>query len=213
MPDPTDLPPAVESRIDLIKDRLSEIVRGASSWQEVATEVQLELEQAVIGAAQAGEDQGDPEPERRPIDLGAVVAYNVRALRGEADWSQAALAEAMTRVGFDWKRITVAEVESARRKVQLDEMLAIAALYGVPLVELLLPDDQQPVAWVDGHALPAHTVVELVIGYGGEVGDGGPGWLPAVLASGGQTGRPADDYWRSSSVRHGLRRRRRSADR
>lgn len=193
------LPAPVAERIDRIKERLGEIVRGARRWNEVWADLDFELNAALVGAVEAAEGLADDEPAGEPVELGMVVAANVRALRREAGWTQASVAGAMADVGFAWRRITVAEVESGGRRLQLEEMFGLAGLYGVPVTTLLLPGPE-PVAWFD-RTLPAAQVVELVLGRAGMGGGGGPDWLPGLLVSGRQSGRPAHDLWRSAQVR------------
>lgn len=194
------LPASVARRIDLIKEHLGAIARGARSWDEVEAEVEADLDAAVVGAVEAAAGPVVDEPDGEPVDLAAVVAANMRALRIEAGWTQAAVAEAMTRVGFDWKRITVAEVEAGGRRLQLEELFAVAGLYGMPVVELLVPHRSHPVAWFD-RTLPAAVVAELVLGRDDKPGVGGPDWLPGVLMSRQHSGRPAHDFWRSTRER------------
>ena len=70
-----------------------------------------------------------------------IIAENVRNLRLEAGWTQQQVADAMAEIGFNWSRETTVEIERTGRKVQLEELMGIAALFGVPVLELLMPDD------------------------------------------------------------------------
>jgi len=136
--------------------------------------------------------------------FGQIIGENVKALREEAGWTQAQLAEAMTRLGFDWKRITMAEAEAASRRVTYEELVGLAVLFGVPVVELLIPseapNDTTLLAWNTGD-LTASTVLELLIGSGGALGRGGLAWRAAARAAGRPRGmkdwRPAADLWRT----------------
>lgn len=71
--------------------------------------------------------------------IGDVIARNVRAERARRRWTQSELGE---RVG--WPRSSVSDVESGRRKVASDELVALCRAFGVPLAELARgaePDD------------------------------------------------------------------------
>lgn len=52
--------------------------------------------------------------------------------------TQSELAERMTKLGFVWTRVTVAEIEGPkRRRVPLDEWLGVAQVFGIPAMRLL----------------------------------------------------------------------------
>jgi transcriptional regulator with XRE-family HTH domain len=130
-----------------------------------------------------------------------IVGANVKRVREEADLTQAKVAEAMNRLGFDWKRITVTQVESATRRLALEELCCLAALFAVPMLELLLPadDDNAEIPAEGATQLDAQTLRELLIGRGGRVGSGGPNWQPALELVGIPTSeddvRPAVALW------------------
>lgn len=72
------------------------------------------------------------------LSFGDVAARNLKRLRTEAGRTQAELAEDMNRIGFrQWSRVTVAEAESTKRKLSLEELLGLAALFDRPVVGLL----------------------------------------------------------------------------
>jgi transcriptional regulator with XRE-family HTH domain len=129
-------------------------------------------------------------------DLQSTVAKNIAALREEAGWTQAQLAEAVTELGFDWKRVTVAEVEGADRRVSLEELLGLSALYAVPMFSMLVPSPTHSVDIVFQSAHP-DDVRELMLGPGGRLGTGGPNWRVAARAAGRVESRPARPLWRS----------------
>lgn len=66
-----------------------------------------------------------------------IISQSVKVLRERARATQKGLAERMDELGFGWKRNTVAEVESGKRALSLEEMLGIAILFDVPLAFLL----------------------------------------------------------------------------
>jgi transcriptional regulator with XRE-family HTH domain len=80
-----------------------------------------------------------------------VVGKRVQALRLERGWPQIQVAQGMTIVGLEkWRSMTVASLEHGQREVSLDELLALAEVFGVPLADLVLdpanPDDE-PSTW------------------------------------------------------------------
>jgi transcriptional regulator with XRE-family HTH domain len=129
-----------------------------------------------------------------------IVGSNVKRVREEAELTQAKVAEAMSRVGFDWKRITVTQIEAATRRLTLEELCCLAALFAVPMLELLLPADADNAEIPEGRSqIDAQTLRELLIGRGGRVGSGGPNWRPALELVGITTNqddvRPAVALW------------------
>lgn len=63
------------------------------------------------------------------------LATNVQLLRRSLIGSQDALAERMAQYG--WVRSTVAKIELGQRKVTVDELVALAALFDVSVDALL----------------------------------------------------------------------------
>lgn len=126
----------------------------------------------------------------RIADFTSVIAERIREHRLKEGMTQASLAVALTRAGFDWKRITVAEVEAAAsvnpdrrsgaRRVTLEELLALAAIFRVPMVELMLPSPgREYLAWQQDRSLEASDVSELMLGRDGRIGVGGTTWAVA----------------------------------
>jgi len=127
------------------------------------------------------------------VDYQAIVAANLKRLRVDSGTTQASLAGMMERFGFSWTRVTVAEVEGCKRKVSLDELAATAALYGVPLVQLLLPRPSQRLRFPGGRTVDPQVLVAMVTGGGYDVDSLGGDWTPALDISGV---RPWEDDWR-----------------
>ena len=93
--------------------------------------------------------QTQPAPE---LTLEEAVGRRVRELRTERGWTQVQLAQGMAVAGLtDWRRLTVTALESGQRRIQLDEVLVLAHVFGVPVVELLPLDDRSAVAPADDH--------------------------------------------------------------
>ncbi len=133
-----------------------------------------------------------------------IIAENIRNLRLEAGWTQQQLADAMTAIGFTWARETAVEVERTGRKVQLEEVVGIAALFGIPIMELLLPDNQTAIV-VGNASTDRGQLSELMLGRGGKIGNGGADWLaPLYIVGGGKTiERPAVDLWQNRGTSPG----------
>lgn len=73
-----------------------------------------------------------------------LVGDNIRVLRRAAGLTQAELAEAMAEIGFRWVRQTVAETEAGRRDAKVEELVAIAAYFDMPLSAILGTPGGQP---------------------------------------------------------------------
>ncbi len=163
-----------------------------------------------IAQGMAAELRARIAPERRAVTIQHVMGARLREHRTTAGWSQQRLAEAMVDLGHDtWSRVTVAEAEAGeRRRISIEEMLSLAALFGVPGLSFILPAEGEDMV-LAGHeeGVPAAVVEELILGAGGQVGTGGPHWPAAeALAPSGGTPphgerfyegdwRPAPSYW------------------
>lgn len=66
------------------------------------------------------------------VELGKVIAANVRAERARRGWTQADLA---ARLG--WERAAVGFVEQGRRPIRVGDLPRLCAAFGVPLARLL----------------------------------------------------------------------------
>lgn len=67
----------------------------------------------------------------------ALVGVQVRRLRTERGWSQAQLGQKLSPYGFDLTQTTVAKLELGQRPLRLNEVAAIAHLFGVTVPDLL----------------------------------------------------------------------------
>src|SRR4051812_30690009 len=102
--------------------------RATSADPDVLEDVGPALDafrRAVVAAVPRQPEEHDPWIGASTIHQ--VVGGNVRRLREEAELTQARVAEAMSRLGFDWKRITVTQVEAATRRLSLEESICLAA--------------------------------------------------------------------------------------
>jgi transcriptional regulator with XRE-family HTH domain len=177
-------------------------------------DAQEELDRAVDRASRSAAAQAldtPYDPYTPATDFGLVVADNLSSLRNESGWTQAQLAEAMTSRGFDWKRVTVAEVEGEARRVSVEELVVLASLYAVPVVSLLLPVGEATVDITDTFFVHSDELWELMLGRDGKLGTGGSAWRVAARIAGTPKDeadvRPAVALW--SRRREEERRKRR----
>jgi transcriptional regulator with XRE-family HTH domain len=178
--------------LDDIATALNAIIDGEDEARQLE-QIDDALGQAIDVARTALPDQAEDEPLKR-ASVGEVIGSRVKTLRTRAGWTQERLALAMEEAGFDWKRVTCTQVEVNLRRVSYDELLILAALFGVPAVEFLIPGENLNLE-VAGSTLIRSQVRELLIGRGGSTGDGGAEWNVALSALGfprRSIQRPAD---------------------
>lgn len=73
------------------------------------------------------------------MKVGELIGDNIRSLRRAAGLTQGDLAGAMQAIGFEtWQRQTVAETEAGRRDISVEELVAIAAYFEMPLYGLVV---------------------------------------------------------------------------
>ena len=84
----------------------------------------------------------------RPFTPNQVLAYNVNRLRLDHKWTLSQLAEKVNvNRGTQWTKHTVLKIEdysekgSVGRKVSMDELVALAIVFRVSVIELLLPPE------------------------------------------------------------------------
>jgi len=71
------------------------------------------------------------------LPVSKAIASSVQRLRAARGLTQEQLAEEMRRLGFDWKRITVAEVEGSRqRSASIEELLGLAKIFNVSALSI-----------------------------------------------------------------------------
>lgn len=68
-----------------------------------------------------------------------VLAARLPVLRDTNGWSQQDLADRLAELGYPLGRVAVAKIEGGSRGVSLDDAVAIAAAFDVPLPLLVLP--------------------------------------------------------------------------
>lgn len=80
-------------------------------------------------------------------DAAQAVASNVRRLRHERHWSLESLSKEMSRVGRPMIATALSKIEQADRRVDVDDLVALATAFRVELHELLGPRAWPVVTW------------------------------------------------------------------
>lgn len=86
------------------------------------------------------ENQQESTPTSLSDTLGSaedIVGRRVRALRVMRGWSQQELATRMSERGQGWRQTTVAKTEAADRPIRVNEVQALAVVFGVTAGDLL----------------------------------------------------------------------------
>lgn len=194
------LPAEVQAHIDDLVGALAAITSGEPPDVDPGEAV----ENAIAAAYEVG--AGEPDPWTVAVDIEDVAGDRMRRLRRDAGRTQEQLAAEMRTFGFRWHRQTVnqievdlAETEAGEikrvRTLNAAEMLAIASLFGVPAVELMLPEPGEWIA-VGDQQINGRQARELIIGRGGKVGTGGPHWGAAAALAPAGVERPARELWK-----------------
>jgi transcriptional regulator with XRE-family HTH domain len=61
-------------------------------------------------------------------------------LREERGWSQSEVARRMKVYGYNWHQTTVGRVENGKRPLRLNELMHLAAMFGVSPIRLIVPN-------------------------------------------------------------------------
>jgi transcriptional regulator with XRE-family HTH domain len=227
-----------KSKKRVIKDHLAGLLQAiddagtstdVATLEEIRDALEVEATQIhnrMVNAIESNQERlsRDDSVEVEPITLNRISSLHLRRLRKRSGWTQARLAESMSFVGMKWKQVTVAETEAGRRSLTLDEIAALAALFGEPMVQFLLPADGEyvdlPFEFVllgefvmrggpkdllesfgdDAALVPAELYRSLLLGDDLDMPQGGgkswrPGWEMYLRLDCGQMQRPAHDYW------------------
>lgn len=221
-----------EKSLEKIEDLLAALaeVTSLASSDEVAAvrdaldrqakQVQDQMVRTLDAEREAEPDGAEVEV---PVTLDQILSRHLRHLRTEAGWTQERLASSMAYVGLKWKRVTVADSESGRRPLTLEEIAALAILFGEPMVNFLTPPPggyvDLPFKFVpsgemrdgrqkelvdslggDPSRIPAESFRALFFGQNQEAFEGGdtswkPGWEMYGRLDCAPMVRPARDYW------------------
>lgn len=68
-----------------------------------------------------------------------IAGRTLGQLREEHGWSQAEVARRMKAYGYTWHQTTVGRIESGQRPLRLNEVVHVAAMFGVSPIQLLVP--------------------------------------------------------------------------
>lgn len=162
---------------DAVSDAAHSALHELNSWFRE----ELDLTRQIVAAAE----------EAMPI--ADIVRENVAARRQIHEVTQAELAAAMRELGFvTWQRITVAEVESGKRRLRLEEIFGLAVLFGTGISGLLM--SSVDVVLNERKALAQWDYRNLLVGH--SVGE------TAARAAGVELGSPED--WRPAAKRRHL---------
>jgi transcriptional regulator with XRE-family HTH domain len=87
---------------------------------------------------QSAEDRAEHASEMRRMLLEheRSLCQQVARHREERGWSQAELARRLSAIGFDMHQTTVAKLEAGKRPLRVAEALALAQVFGLPLLAM-----------------------------------------------------------------------------
>ncbi len=199
------LPKEVSEHLGVFEDRLRQLADG-SPTHEVVDDIDRATELAVRAAYRAGEKRRAGPETAALVGFAETISANLRSVRNESGWTQEQLARGMSTVGFDWKRITVAEVEAGSRRVSLEELVGLAALFGETVLAFL--DLGPNYLRVGTCSISRDDMFEMFLGEQGQASEGGPTWVTAAWVAGAQPGehdwRPASTLWERRRKGYGM---------
>ena len=105
---------------------------------------------------------------RNPLGpTGETVRANVERLRDDQNLGYAKLASILKGVGREIPELGLRRIESGDRRVDVDDLLALAVAFGVSPVALLMPaiDNVQPDEVVSATAVPGPVTAEHLWGW------------------------------------------------
>jgi transcriptional regulator with XRE-family HTH domain len=95
---------------------------------------------------------------------GAILAANIRGIRNRKGLGQEALAKRMRGLGHEWVRQTVGATERGRRRVLVEEVVALAAALETTALALMVPTRDDKVVELAGEPLEGKSVEALISG-------------------------------------------------
>ena len=101
------------------------------------------------------------------------VATNVKAVRERRGLSQQQLAARLGELGRPMQASAVAKIESGARRVDVDDLAALAVALNVAVARLLVPDcgEEEPVFVVPAFSVPAYSAWDWATGERSLVGE------------------------------------------
>jgi transcriptional regulator with XRE-family HTH domain len=110
------------------------------------------------------------QPEQTP--QAAALVERIKALRDKRGWSAERLAQEMRTVGVPWNRGVVTKLETGRRKdVSVTELLALARVFQVFPVHLIVPPDAETYPVTATESVPARDARDWIRGHAILLGD------------------------------------------
>jgi transcriptional regulator with XRE-family HTH domain len=202
------LPPAAIDALGRVIQRAADVATGETEnrmWSGLTDDV-TRLYLAAEAVAPAPDDRDMPEE----VSFGDVTAREVRRARDDSGWTQEQLGGAMRDAGHPWQRVTVAEVEGGGRRVSLEELLALAIVFGVPMVRFLLPGYNDYMRLPEGtrcyRTIDDDAVADLMLGPDSQLGPVDRTWERPTHVAKASQGRPE---WRPAPAmwdkRHRMR--------
>jgi transcriptional regulator with XRE-family HTH domain len=82
----------------------------------------------------------EPPPLGRIATPEEIAGRKLNSLRTEHGWSQAEVARRMEAYGYSWHQTTVGRIESGQRPLRLNEVVHVAAMFGVNPIQFLVPN-------------------------------------------------------------------------
>ncbi len=114
--------------------------------------------------------KNEPEGIDNARYVSGVVGLRLKKLREDKGISQDMLAAEMKLMGFPWAHVTASEIERAKRRVTVDELIGLCLILGEPPASLLDPGTQptvrigDPSRGLKGPHLNAHTFRQFLSG-------------------------------------------------
>lgn len=135
-----------EALTELLRDaagRLQSLAENPWIGDGFAHQVEvLAMELETIGQDIALKSARAELEDREAVTAKQAAAINLKGLRDFSGWTQTEIAEAMNRLGFvGWKRITVAECESGKRALSIEEAIGYGILFSTPAALLYVAGD------------------------------------------------------------------------
>jgi transcriptional regulator with XRE-family HTH domain len=82
----------------------------------------------------------EPPPLGRAATPEEIAGRKLNSLRTEHGWSQAEVARRMDAYGYSWHQTTVGRIEGGQRPLRLNEVVHVAAMFGVNPIQFLVPN-------------------------------------------------------------------------
>lgn len=187
----------LDEQVGTIRRLLEAYADGGTDSPDVEDEALTAIHAAIDKIYDIRQERRRSQPRAagaQEVGYQSIVAWQLKRLRLEANTTQAQLAEAVNRLGFSWSRVTVAEIEAGSRRVSLEELVAIAALFATPLIELLLPAPFHYLRLPNGRIAEPTELLSLVTGIGSDEEEYGFRMWSAALNIAGV--RPTEEDWR-----------------